>query len=294
MELPRCVYIGPKVNLGNTTLLASSPSNNFYITECSDFTLVTNADFTPFIPYSLPVDGFKATQAENWRYILHISHGFRLAVTRDHLRARVTGGQIIAYQYTECSIEGNNCIYYGFLPTSDNWSGRKKLNSSEVDAIDDSENNYNGTHSTCIVPACKVWPRRLIVYLERECACDCSSTCFRWCVRLRDSTFQHRVCGKKIPWSKVYIMMGDLEVNSHDTLSHQFLRKPRVCAVCAQCVKCSNSPMFCRKHRICKHKSINVFDQTTGAVSDIDSKDSIIALNNRLKIAKMKQCLKTN
>lgn len=292
---PKCVCVGPKITLGQTVLF-SDKSVALYTTVCDDFILVTNSDFTPFIDY-LPDGGLKNALASNWHYVLHISHGHRIAITRDHLRARIAGGQIIAYQYTECSIEGNECVYYGFLPTYTNWSNKRYIIKSSDDDIDTNtttnsgeQQQYDGTHRTCLISSCKIWPRQLIVFLERECGCDCSPKCSRWSVRLRDTTIRRRVCGKNIPWSEVYVMMGDLEANSGDSLVNQ-MRQPRFCPVCAQCIKCSTSPIFCRKHRRCKHKSINVFD-SDGELTNIETKDCIVALNNKLKHSKIKQCLR--
>ena len=105
---------GPTVTTGKTVLV-SSTGQPLYLTDLADYTLVTNCDFTEyvkFVPTSL-----KAAVRDNFVYVVHVSPTVRMAVTRSTLQARLTGGEILAYQYSECSIQGNDCVYYGFIPT---------------------------------------------------------------------------------------------------------------------------------------------------------------------------------
>lgn len=302
-EVRRCEYVGDRYRFGNTVLFANAASPYLFVTKCPDFTLITTADFTPFLEY-LPAEGLKYEQRNNWHYVLHVSHGMRLSVTRDALRYRVEGGQIIAYQYSECSIEGNECVYYGMLPTLDSWHRsleqlRNNLNGdkAEEDASEEAAaiTNNTGTHRRCIVASSQIWPRHLFVYMKRMCACDCSPGCSRWSVRLRDSTTDERVCVKNIPWGRLYIMMGDIEDARDGGMSRRLIKETRACPVCAQCYKCSNMPTYCRKHRVCKHKRVRVFGED-GVLrlfverASGDTETSADKTDRLMSVPRMKRC----
>lgn len=229
-----CRCYGPTVAVGNTVLV-SSADQPLYMTDLADYTLVTNCDFTDYIKFA--PTSLKAAVQNNWTFVVHVSPTIRMAVTRDTLQARVTGGEILAYQYSECSIEGNDCVYYGFLTT-------------ESQDIPD-------THKRCLLSAMQVWPRKLYVYLRKETACICSPGCSRWSVKLRDHTVR-RFCVQQVPWDNVYIMMGDM-----DETCVEAIKEPRQCPVCAQCHKCASSPVYCRTHRKCNHKKVKIYDPST-------------------------------
>lgn len=223
-----CRAHGPTVTIGKT-VLESTSGLPLYLTRMSDYTLVSDCEFTEFVKFA-PAS-LKAVVRDNWHYLVHVSPTVRVAVTRAALRARVIGGEILAYQYSECSIEGNDCVYYGFLPTE--------------------RQNIADTHKRCLLSAMQVWPRKLYVYARRESACMCSPGCSLWSFKVRDCDRERRFCIKRVPWNEVYIMMGDL-----DETCVEEIKEPRQCAVCAQCIKCANSPVYCRSHRRCKHKRV--------------------------------------
>lgn len=229
-----CRCYGPTITIGNTALV-SSTDRPLYLTDLADYTVVTNCDFTDYIKFA--PTSLKAAVRNNWIYVVHVSPTIRMAVTRATLQARVTGGEILAYQYSECSIEGNDCVYYGFLPTE--------------------RHEIADTHKRCLLSAMQVWPRKLYVYLRKETACICSPGCSRWSLKLRDHTVR-RFCIQQLPWDDVYIMMGDM-----DETCVEEIKEPRQCPVCAQCLKCANSPVYCRTHRKCKHKKVKIYDPDT-------------------------------
>lgn len=247
-EKKRCsVECGKKLKIGNSIFLNST---TLYRTDFSDYTLITNSDFTPYIDYA-PKSLINELEGR-WFYAMHISHGMQLSVNRNILQARVVGGEILAYKYTKCSIEGNECIYYGFVPTI-----LKAINNSENDDIDNGgSSDFKDTHRRCRISMKAIWPRKLCVYIRREFICDCSPGCSIWVVRLEDYKTELRMCVKQIPWDRVYVIMGDAADNEH---GEDGIKVPRNCVVCAQCFDCSQSIGFCRKHRVCKHKRKDSF-----------------------------------
>lgn len=119
-----------------------------YVTHLEDYSIVSDFDITEYLeleysdnPLSIGykgrkrkrVDSFgnvnitdslrcipreiRSKQKDRWINVAHIQSFSRPIITRDRLRDRVCSGQILAYHYKECSIEGNRCIYYGFIPT---------------------------------------------------------------------------------------------------------------------------------------------------------------------------------
>lgn len=204
---------------------------NLFTTDFKNYTLITTRDFTPYVKYA-PTDLMKELE-ETWHYGVHVSYGMQPMITRKMLKMRVIGGQILAYKYTECSIEGNECVYYGFIPTQKNNQTLRRL----------------ATHTKCRISAIAIWPRKLYIYARYLRPCPCSENCGYWIVTLQDGKMQRAFCVKKIPWSECYIMMGEPSDDCSDKL-----RPPRICAVCAQCYDCSRKPTYCRKHRVCKHK----------------------------------------
>lgn len=246
-----------------------------------------------------------------WIHAVHIQTFSRPIITRERLRERVCGDQILAYHYKECSIEGNRCIYYGFVPTMN----FRQLQQDDDDVIDSSTtvvdatfssgiddgttvdvttddrpfkkvtNKFHyGTHVTSKINVQHVWPRKLYVQLKRIGACSCSQDCVRVSVLTLDDV-QHVssdpkislkpknvYCLRRIPWHDVYVIMGDLR---RDVVEGR--REHRMCKTCAQCRKCMNSPVFCRDHKRCKH----VKDQV-----DYSS------FNTFLGVPKIKRCRK--
>lgn len=220
-----CRSYGSTVTIDKTVLVSES-GLPLYLTRMSDYTIVTNCDFTEYIEFA--PKSLKEAVQDNWIYVAHVSPTVRTAVTRATLRARVIGGEILAYQYSECSIEGNVCVYYGFVPTEGH--------------------HIADTHKRCLLSAMQVWPRKMYVYLKKESACMCSPGCSRWSLKMRDHG-ERRFCIKQVPWKDIYIMMGDM-----DETCVEEIKEPRQCSVCAQCIKCASSPVYCRSHRRCKHK----------------------------------------
>jgi len=225
-----------------------------YSTELDDYTIISDYSLNDKMIQCIP-KALKPLLSDSWLYCLHVSHGMRPSVNRKLLQSRVTGGQILAYKYTECSIEGNDCVYYGFVPTTLNEKQRNDLLSS--------------THKKCRLSMLDVWPRKLYVYLSKVSKCDCTNDideCSRFQIRVRNQQKTMVCCLKRIPWSQLYIMMGDLNENIIETF-----KVPRQCSVCAQCYECSQQPTYCRKHRICKHKISNLFDDLNSIATLTDS-----------------------
>lgn len=232
---PICKYVeGDHLKIGDTIFINGSNSNNkLYSTQFKDYTLITNADFTNFI--DLMPKEIKPLLSERWHYVIHVSHGMQLSVKRSDLIARVLGGEILAFKYTECSIEGNDCAYYGFVPTL--------AKSSEAFGED--------THRICRYALQEIWPRKLYLHIKLLSPCDCTPdvNCIKCIITYKDGTTNKQTCLKRLPWNSVYLMMGDADEECVDQL-----KTPRECVVCAQCNNCSKSANFCRIHRVCKHK----------------------------------------
>lgn len=225
-----CKYVGKDYKIFDTRFINTK---GLYVTDFEDYTVLSDVDFTDNVKYA--PKSLKSELTSRWQYVMHVSHGMTPSITRNILEARNTGGQILAYKYMECSIEGNECVYYGFIPTID-----VKIENS---------------HNTCRFNMMAIYPRKLYIYLNKICACLCSEKCIKWNITLNDSTTKLLVCGKKIPWSKIYIMMG-----SGDESCEEMFKEPRDCLVCAQCYDCNKSPRYCRRHKICKHKQTRIFD----------------------------------
>lgn len=220
---PECVAIGKELKIGKDVFISK---NTLYKITMSDYTIISDAQFdVSYAPIAL-----KPLLAKKWVYKLHVDQTISPVITRSTLRDRVIGGEILAYRYTECSIAGNSCVYYGFIPTI-------------VKRFDDS-------HNTCYISSVSVWPRKLYVYLKRGYACACSPGCCMWTIHMDNYSTTQSFCAKKIQWAKIYIMMGE-----YDTSCVEQLKPIRSCEVCAQCFDCSKNTSFCRKHRICKHKT---------------------------------------
>lgn len=225
-----CKYVGKDYKICDTRFVNTK---GLFVTDFKDYTILSDVDFTNNIKYA--PKSLKRELTSRWQYTMHVSNGINPSITRDILEGRNTGGQILAYKYLECSIEGNECVYYGFIPTID-----VKIKNSQ---------------SICRFSMMAIYPRKLYVYLEKISACLCSEECIKWRVTLNDSTTKILVCGKKIPWSKIYIMMG-----SGDDSCVEMFKTPRECIVCAQCYDCNKSPKYCRRHKICKHKQTSMYD----------------------------------
>lgn len=201
--------------------------------ECQDYTLIlqgeTNID-TKHVPYLL-----KPSLDSRWLYVMHHSPLLFPSVETKTLQQRVKGGELIAHtDVLECSMEGNPFVYFGFLPTI---QPKKYL---------------EGSHNTCRLPCSKKWPRALFIFIKQDkCLCPCSKECGpMWLCRLSDYTNVKSYCVQKIPWDKLYIIMGDT-----DESSEEGRKRKRSCNVCDQCRRCGKSTARCRAHIICKHNS---------------------------------------
>lgn len=247
-EFPRCLRTdGNTITIGKTEIISTS---SFYIMEYDDYTLVANVDLTPY--YNKFPKELKPLLQSRWHYVLHVSHGMTPSITRANLQARVRDDRVLAYKYTECSIEGNEAVYYGFIP------------------VDPPETRY-GTHRKNHFALQAIWPRKLYVYINYAYTCPCSSGCSIWQVTTSDGSSLKYYCIKRIPWHLVYVMLGSID----DTCTEN-VRSTRLCIVCAQCVRCAKSPTFCKTHKKCNHKK-----QTLDFGSEYN-----------LKGSKIKKCLK--
>lgn len=225
-----CLKIGETLFIGG----GSGFNNKLFSTKYTDYTIISNVDFTKYIDI-MPKE-IKPLLAERWFYVLHISHGMQLSVKRSDLINRVSGGEILAFKYTECSVEGNECAYYGFVPT----------------ILKTSKQFADETHKICKFAMQEMWPRKLYVYIKIITLCDCSLPnieCMKCIITSGDGDTKKQTCLQRLPWDQVYIMMGDVDETCIDKL-----KTPRQCEVCAQCHNCSKSTNFCRLHRVCKHK----------------------------------------
>lgn len=227
-QYPTSSYVGTTYVIGKTNFM---DKRGLYITKMGDYEILSTEDFSDFVKYA-PMS-LRQAIVGRWRYSIHISYGMSPSITRDLLYARVVGGQILAYKYLECSIEGNESVYYGFIPSIENYS------------LQDS------THSTCRFVMQSIFPRLLYVHLSRSTPCSCSANCWYWKVTLHEALIEHTFCGKNIPWSRIYVIMGELDTNCTESVD---TKESRECPVCAQCFECSIRPRYCRIHRICKHK----------------------------------------
>lgn len=233
-QVPECIPIGNEYKIGYDIFMSKS---NLYKIEMSDYTLISDA----------PFDCADAPMAlkpllKKWVYKLHVSQTLSPIITRSVLRERVAGGQILAYRYTECSIAGNPCVYYGFIPTI-------------------SKQFEDSTHNTCYIASVALWPRKLYVYLKRGYTCTCSEGCSMWSSRIDDYSTTKTFCSKNIKWGELYVMMGDFD--------ETFVEIPKVfrsCEVCAQCFDCSKSARYCRKHKVCKHKTAKSLEDVLSIV----------------------------
>lgn len=226
--IPKCVSVGAEYKLGQNVFIGK---REMFKTEMLDYTLITDAQFEP----SRAPKRIKPL-LKNWVFKLHVDQTLSSVITRSVLRDRAIGGQILAYQYSECSIAGNTCVYYGFIPTI--------------------KKQFKDSHADCYIAATSVWPRKLFIFLKSGHACNCSKGCSAWSYTSETGTNVENVCIEKIKWGKLYIIMGEV-----DSLCIEMIKSVRQCVVCAQCFDCSNSTEYCRKHKTCKHKTAKPLDQ---------------------------------
>lgn len=258
-----------------------------------------------FADYCLLVDGdhpdgswadvapaeLKPLLAHRWRYYLHVVPTISSPLTEDTMRARVTGGQLLAYRFTPLVVGHTPCRYVGYLP-----AGRP-------DSVLD-----GGTHDTPYIESTAVWPRRLYLYLRRQDSpcprCDPARTpaCVRWAwysvASVRATYTASRAggtplvfCGRAIPWSRLYVMMGEstmekaaptptttttTTMSTAATTTATTIDELPPCRVCAQCPACAKtSARGCVRHgRRCRHRAATL----------------VVAGNGALLRARMKKC----
>lgn len=258
--------MGNTFKLGDTQFFSE---NCLFRIDLGDYTLITNDDSSAELLREHVPRNIKPLVESRWHYAIHLPQ-MQLSVTKKLLLDRVNGGEILAYKYTEANIEGNQCCYYGFLPTithSDdlpNSPGFQHLNNIR-DTL--AFNSRGTTHRICRISVRAIWPRKLFVYIKRTYKCSCSPNCHLYQVMVRNSKDLHTFCLKKMPWSSLYIMMGDQDLDSVDTV-----KDLRTCPVCAQCFQCSKSATFCRRHRKCNHTKSMLFESNSSAILVADSK----------------------
>lgn len=253
--VPICLPVhGDRLKIGETVFInGGSEKHKLFSTQYTDYTLITNVDFTKYIEM-MPKE-MKPLLAERWIYVIHVSHGMQLSVKRSDLISRVSGGEILAFKYTQCSIEGNECAYYGFVPS----------------IVKPNSNYGEHTHKICRYALQEIWPRKIYIHVKVISKCDCTDLCMKCIITTTDGTSNRQTCLKRFLWNEVYIMMGDIDEACIDRI-----KVPRQCIVCAQCKNCSKSTNFCRTHRVCKHK---------GTIVSLDS-------GFDFKNSKMKPCKK--
>lgn len=225
-------------NNGNgSTKLYNKDGGSLYELQREDYTIISNAIFHPEnAPPSI-----KQLINDRWYFIAHpAQHNTELKVNESILGQRVKGGQNLAYTYTEMSIDGILYAYLGFLPTI--------YTNADIE----------GSHRIRRISATDKWPRKLYVYLEQGFMCDCGvNNCIQWSCRLADYKTVQMYCSKKIPWEKLYILMGDNDSTCN-------IKIPRLCVVCSQCIKCAANPIsYCSLHKECFHVSRSLLTKGT-------------------------------
>lgn len=247
-----------EITFGNCTVFKDPGSSGLKSITMEDYTIITNADFSEYV--HLAPTSLREALLENWQYVLHVANNVSPSVTRSTLHSRVLGGQLLAYSYTACSIEGNQCVYYGMLTTK--------------------EETLDSSHKTCRISSTKVWPRKLYVYLRKGAFCNCSNGCFAWGSLRRTvkeyntGTYRYaclKRCGDDF-WRNTYVMMGEEDEFSYDAIKEG---GARACVVCAQCYECSQRPTYCRKHKTCKHVPRVLFGGNSAIVMGNDKPYSL-------------------
>lgn len=247
--------VGSTILVNRSTMIGTKYEHKGFIytndrvlwkTDMPDYTILTDYDFTPCIPYA--PESLKEALCPRWIYNLHIGQSESSKIKYSNLQQRIKGGEILAYRYTECIIEGNEAVYCGFIPT--------KAPKTE-DLI--------GTHKICRFSLQEVYPRKLYVHLKRmpgRCFCtfenskddfDTSTMCFQWKGLMYNGS-ERIFCSKKIDWCNLYVFMGEA-----DEECKEFTKIPRDCPVCAQCRQCNIGAFYCRKHITCRHKKAKIF-----------------------------------
>lgn len=215
--------IDPPFKIGTTTI---SSNKQLLLYSFDDFFLL--CDFK--VPKSIKItESLKYANKPNWLYVSQ-PKSQENRITRNKLRDKNKSGDIVAYKYTECILDGINCVYYGYIPT-----------------INKTDNFIHYNQKVTCLPC---WPRKLYVYLRYSSPCTCSDGCLRVKTINRDN-IEIIVCLSKIYWSDVKIILGESDESSKDIMI-----PPRICSVCANCEKCS--AIKCRNHVKCKHKNASV------------------------------------
>lgn len=262
-SLPKSELVGKKFERAGFTYKSDRA---IWKTEMPDYTILSDEDFTNYVKYA--PQSLKEHIRQRWIYNMHIGQSYSSTINSQQLNQRVRGGEIVAYKFAECMIEGNQAVYCGYIPT--------------IKPVAE----MTGTHKTCRFSLQEIYPRKLYVYLVRRvgrcvCSFDEKATalninCSRWQYKLYDG--EDRVCcSKAIDWSKIYIFMGE-----PNTDCKEFMKIPRDCPVCAQCYKCSVGGFYCRTHIVCKHKKAKIF---------VGENSSLVALIDKPK-PKIKRCQK--
>lgn len=248
------IYSGNCVTVGNRTF--TSTKRELWVTELSDYTIISDRAINDQEITVAP--SLKEVLNTRWIYWIHVSSRLESDVNRYNLNARVNGGQILGYKYLECSVGGNPASYYGVIPT---------------DNLKLAEHAYKIPQ--LVTKA--VFPRKLYVHLRCRSLCYCKTpNCRQWeiyAINSTNMTFQNMLyCGRDIPWSRIYVHLGDKDEKCVGSLRSNEIRN---CNVCAQCYACSiNNDSYCRKHRKCKHKNAIIY--TNDELANIEPQTSRI------------------
>lgn len=169
---------------------------------------------------------------KHWSYKLTIKNGPDDMVTPQNLHRNVLNGSVLAYKHCEFYHEAIHYIYYGCIMSK---TPRSKI--------------VVGNHARCIMPMAEVWPRELFIHLKWFNKCDKHEDCHVWEILKRDGV-KSSYCQMKIPWNNIAVSMGrNGKIIPTDNLPN------RDCLVCLQCHECSISNDYCKRHKICKHKT---------------------------------------
>lgn len=235
-----------EIKIDNVKFISDS---KLFLAKMSDYNIISNIDFSKVLNkdidelitmennLTLP-SSIKNVLNTEWMYSCHIAHKNELNVLEKTLYARVTGGQILCYKYKECSIGGNRVAYFGFVPTKIKVNLVKCMHRKPL---------FSKLTSN--------WPRELYIYLKYLGPCPLSNENIHDChgyfnVKLRNGK-KKNFCFKKIPWNKVFIMMGEMkDCNS---------KRPRDCVICNSCTLCRKMPVYCRLHKVCSHQNLIIY-----------------------------------
>lgn len=238
-------------------------ANDLYITDLKDFSLITDSDITQYISNSNLINvSIREAKQPKWHYVAHLPPTNTSMVTNNTLRDRVIGGSILAYRGTWCSIEGNQCFYFGYIPTARQefeYTHRRSCIIDNTDKIVDNimstnkqTNSDDDDEESDEYPTMfkEQWIREIYIYgnILPTSNCICGSAECALFVTLLDTSQKAIFCIKNVNLTDIYCIMGNIIDFKKKNIENVD------CIVCKQCYRCSRSSEPCRRHKVCKHK----------------------------------------